>query len=664
MKRNRWPRFSMRVVLLVLTLVCVAAWWFFTRPRESLQRQLAAGRSQIHQRDRFWLEACFDETVRANLVTVLGDSRLSHWGSVAWLLVPDSNTIISYGSDGALIIWNRDDGSIRHGFFDVTFAVHATEAGTILFGDGEGKVRSWSIADASLSVSSQDVSIPPNSVCALTSDGRYLLFGPHRGSLSVWDCTTQRALASIDPYEGRAEVDHAEQWEALAISAGKTVILASASAVTEYDILSGEPIASVDLPKLDDGTRASPFDVEIAPDGETLLVADAAGRVMSFDWVGKKFSKLVFKRGGSVRQVTWGSSENTLFLSGGDDVLRLLTWEQEQMVVQPVYRGRATAMSQPNALVLGLHNGRIVIRSGDREARINGGPRLGTTCFAYSPQGDKIALAGRDGQIAIHDTDDWRRISAWPAHEGEILSLVWSPDATQIVSNARDNTVVIWDAESGTERKVLSARIISGDLRPVYDDTGKALALRSPRLGVSVYDTAAFEEQHTVSMRDFLTRGEIMFAANGKQLYAGGSNVTVQVWDLDAAKVVATMGGPTFGYPVKLALDRKGGALFASAAKTVEAFDAKTNASLWSSRVATGRTNSLALHSTKPLLAVGANDGTVVLLDTVTGVVQQQLRIGPTRGEVRQVGFSPDGELLTAAMSNGAVVVMRVPAAP
>jgi hypothetical protein len=43
------------------------------------------------------------------------------------------------------------------------------------------------------------------------------------------------------------------------------------------------------------------------------------------------------------------------------------------------------------------------------------------------------------------------------------------------------------------------------------------------------------------------------------------------------------------------------------------------------------------------------------------GTVLKQLRLGPTRGDIVQVDFSPDGQLLAVAMNNGAVVILRSP---
>ena len=40
-------------------------------------------------------------------------------------------------------------------------------------------------------------------------------------------------------------------------------------------------------------------------------------------------------------------------------------------------------------------------------------------------------------------------------HSGDVTSVAYSPDGKHIVSGSRDNTVKIWDAQSGEEVRVV-----------------------------------------------------------------------------------------------------------------------------------------------------------------------------------------------------------------
>ncbi|MEO8497639.1 MAG: WD40 repeat domain-containing protein [Planctomycetota bacterium] len=657
---NRF-RFSLRAALLGLTLMCVAVWWFIGRPRELQQRQVVSGRQKIHDRDRVWLAACFDPTVREHLVTVLGDSRLSHWGRVSWLFSPDAKTIISYGDDQALIVWNRDDGSIRQGFFDVPFAARAADAGKIFMGDSKGNVRVWTVANESFSDVQWQVPVSMNSACGASPDAAYFVYGSRGGSLAVWDAVTGRERQSIDPNPNAAEVSLEEKWEQLVVTSKHTLVLASPKFVTEFDLLSGELLGSIEVPTTDDGGRASIFDMKLVDDGKKMLVADAVGRVLAFDWENRQFSEIVFESRGSIRSIALSPDGNTLRVAKSSGVLDVNLWHGRQVDTQTIYLGRASAVGEPPRSLIGTSSGRIVVIDGDREARLIGGPRGDAICFAYSHHGDQLALAGRDGRIVIRETATWSQTNAWLAHHGAVSYLEWTPDGERLASFGEDRVVAIWNPETGTEEAVLKAFTFSPQ-HPTLDRTGRWLAVQdlTRESFVSIYDVASWAEQDRLDKEALHPRGQILFSADGTKLFVGANFTTVQVWDRATEKIVGTMGGRTIA-DVKLALSPDGKVIYAMHSRTVEAFDTTTLASLWIGKLTSRRTYSLASHPASPLLAIGGDDGAVVLLDALTGTVLKRLTMGPTRGEIQQVGFSPDGRLLTAAMSNGAVVVMHVP---
>lgn len=656
MTRSRWLRFNLRAVLIVLTLACLGVWWFLARPHEFRQRQIVAGRRQIHHRDHFWLEACFDETVREHLVTILGDSRLSHWGRVDWLLAPDPETIISYGADEALIVWNRHDGSIRHGFFDAAFALHAPDAGVILFGDSDGKVRSWSIADDRIGPLQMQI---PAIASAISRDGKYLLLGSYP-EWTVWDCEARREHLTIAPPKSEQAVDLIQLGAELEVSPQQTIVAAATKSILEYDLRTGEQLATVDVPELDEGSWGQIFDLEFTSDGKTLFVVDAGGRVMSFDWKAKGFSRTVFQGASSIHAIVVDSDTRHLSVAHSSGVLRIPYGSDGHADAQVVFGGGASALTRPNARAVGTRDGRIVVLRQRSPVRLEGGPRVDATRFAYSPSGDKIASASRDGQIVVRETAGWQKSTAWHAHEGKIRFMNWSPNASQLITSGEDNTVVVWDPRTGDERESFRAGGSTANFTPAVSRDGQMLATRGRAFAVLINDLAAGKELYGVSRKELAVRGDMLFSADGTRLFVAGDTAAVQVWDLNAEKIAAMM-GVRAAMHVKLALNGEGDVLYALMANVVQAFDTKTNVSLWTAAVTGTRNFSLAIHPSQALLAVGGSDGTVVLIDATNGTVLRRLRMGPTRGEILQVGFSPDGQLLTASMSNGAVVVMRVP---
>ncbi|KAK1175529.1 WD repeat-containing protein 1 [Acipenser oxyrinchus oxyrinchus] len=74
-------------------------------------------------------------------------------------------------------------------------------------------------------------------------------------------------------------------------------------------------------------------------------------------------------------------------------------------------------------------------------------------CVRFSPDGNRFASAGADGQIFIYDGKNGEKISALgggKAHDGGIYAVSWSPDSTQLLSASGDKTAKIWDVANNS----------------------------------------------------------------------------------------------------------------------------------------------------------------------------------------------------------------------
>jgi WD40 repeat protein len=65
---------------------------------------------------------------------------------------------------------------------------------------------------------------------------------------------------------------------------------------------------------------------------------------------------------------------------------------------------------------------------------------------AYSPDGGRIASGAEDNTIKIWDAESGRELHTLKGHTNVVAFVAYSPDGHRIASGSVDNTIKIWGA--------------------------------------------------------------------------------------------------------------------------------------------------------------------------------------------------------------------------
>ncbi|KAF2183198.1 hypothetical protein K469DRAFT_786737, partial [Zopfia rhizophila CBS 207.26] len=215
---------------------------------------------------------------------------------------------------------------------------------------------------------------------------------------------------------------------------------------------------------------------------------------------------------------------------------------------------------------------------------------------AFSPDGKVLASASDDETVKLWDANTGAVLQTLKGHSERVHAVAFSPDGKVLASTSSDRTVKLWDAGTGAVLQTLKAH--SSCVNAVaFSPDGKVLASASDDKTVKLWDAGTGAVLQTLKGHSEPVN-DVTFSLDGKVLASASYDRTVKLWDAGTGAVLQTLKGHSrWVYAVTFSLDGK-------------------------------------------VLASASSDRTVKLWDAGTGAVLQTLEIGSS---IQTLSFSEDG---------------------
>ena len=265
--------------------------------------------------------------------------------------------------------------------------------------------------------------------------------------------------------------------------------------------------------------------------------------------------------------------------------------------------------------------------------------------ISFSPDGKTLASGGLDYSIRLWNVETGKKISTIQRDGGTIKSLSFSPNGKTLAFGGNDETIKLWDVKIGKEIKTFNGRHLDTVNGLSFSPDGKILASGSDDQTIKLWDVETGKEistfkGHTGGIMD------VSFSPDGKILASGSDDQTIKLWDVNTGKETRTPLKHT--EPVFTVAFSRDGKTLASGGKDkkITLWDLKTGKK---SHTLEGHDNyvySLDFGSDGKTLASSSSDNTIKLWNLKTHKPIETLY--GHDDTVKQVRFSPDGKILAS----------------
>lgn len=161
--------------------------------------------------------------------------------------------------------------------------------------------------------------------------------------------------------------------------------------------------------------------------------------------------------------------------------------------------------------------------------------------IAFSPDGKMMASGSADQTIKLWDCDTGSELKTLKGHSRFVTTVAFSPDGSMLASGSVDRAIRIWNVSTAEEIRVLLGH--TADLTTViFSPDGKLLASSSWDKTIRLWDIDSGKELFILSGHTGVVN-TVAFSPDGQIIASGSTDKNIKLWNVATGEEIKTLSG-------------------------------------------------------------------------------------------------------------------------